>query len=225
MDKNEKVKKAIWGTLIILLFCMESQAGEFYLAGSTNTSRFYNNQSGLLGGFSAGCGREWQLNESLTMALGISCLCRGTRLENILIYNSNNLTTCDFILRIGYLDVPVTLRWHVKGIASQSCFMSFGLAPAFAVYDGSSFNIIWRRSTPYGYPTEHKYISNLDYTKLEIPGNSSLDALAGFGKRWERFAAETQFRWNFYGEVDSLHGVSGINSKFLTAQLLILWYF
>ena len=220
------MRKYLYGLMLVLLLFTRAQAGEGYLTGGLNVSRFYDVGSKPLLGFSLGYGQEWSISEPLALTFGLSYFYRGARVENKIIYHPSWLHIVNMNCRVGYIEIPFSFRWYfVRGI-DRRYYFSCALCASLAICDGTDIERIKSEENPKEFPRDKAhYYPNEDPDFTTILDSSAFDIIVSSGIKWNKFSIEGQARYNFYGDVDTLARTAGINSKFFTMQILVSWYF
>ncbi|MBN2088004.1 hypothetical protein JW964_00235 [candidate division KSB1 bacterium] len=213
--------------ITIFLIISPTQAGENYLTGGANVSRFYDVDSKPLPGFALGYGHEWQKSDVSALSLGISWFCRGALLENKTIHPTigDHVSVYDIYCRIEYLEIPFVYRRYFIKKNLNSFYWTTGLAASLSFYDASSRKLIreWYDSE---FPREKAdYFWNTDPDWSTPLMSSTIDLMLGAGIKWRKFGLEVQLRINILGDVDTSATVGSIDTKLLTYLINGFWYF
>ncbi len=220
------MKKYILFLLFGFILSSNVFAAERYLTGGLNVSLFYDVGSKPLLGFSLGVGKEWRVGKKYSLTTALSYYYRGALVENKMVYHPNWLNIFNAHWRVGYMEIPLSLKMYLSNHHNNSFYISSGISTCLAIYDGSTIEQIYKEPSP------PKYFENkADYDVNEDPGflyqleSSTIDISICAGKKTKRIAIESQIRMNALGEVGTLHGVRSINSKFLTFAIIGYYYF
>ena len=219
--RRNLMKIHIISCALMLLLSAYVVASEKFVTVSGNMSHFYDMISKPRTGYSIGCGWEWNKNSKSSILFSPSYLYRSVYLNNKSVWlEFDELFIVDITCRIGYLDFPIEYRYYVKNHAT---YLSGGLSPCIAVYDGSEAKII-ERSPVHNRP-ETDFTISIDPGFAYQLSSSSVDVFLGAGTMFGNYSISGLMRASLgnVGNVDK--GEFELNSKLISYIITLSWYY
>jgi hypothetical protein len=213
--------------LFIIFFTSSSiLAGEWALVGGGNTSRFYDVDSNSMFGYMVGIRRESHLNKYASLHYGVDYQVKGSRVENRVVYFENWYDVANFEWKLGYIEIPILLRIQRPKNSTNRFFISLGITPVIGGRDMIKKELIYRIDGRPNFPHEEADYAVFDGSIRGITLTSStIDVLLGAGFRKSNVGIEFQVQKNVSGGLDQLHNMVSIDHKFITANILVYYYF
>jgi hypothetical protein len=133
-EKNMKWQPLSFIVVLFLSFCNESQAitgnpfRGLVLKGGLSVSDLRNVESEVISVNAFGIAKDWTLKKYFTLGTEIMYARRGDMIKNQQIISdldySQDLYSYDIYVSVGYLQIPLFLKYHIKKTIGQLIFIA-----------------------------------------------------------------------------------------------------